>query len=457
MRYNPKLFLQVHERTALKNMPSKTPQIIKRSQHVVSRRHIDDDALNVMRRLNRNGFKAYLVGGSVRDLLIGLEPKDFDVSTDAKPQEIKRLFRNCFLVGRRFRLAHVRFGRDKVIETSTFRQAPPPPSEGDDLVQWDDNQFGSPREDAHRRDFTINALFYDLSDFSLIDHVGGLNDLKRGLIRSIGDPNVRFREDPVRMVRAVRFASRLGFKIEARTQKAILKHYEDIRLASQARLLEEIYKLFAFQSAESAFFLLWDLKLLSVMIPELDQYIKDTGGKRSAWWRYPAALDSGEHWPHGELPHSLKLAVLFDALVQQEVHKRGGGIGAAIETIQSVFEPISIELRLPRVVRYRVMRLIENQVRMDIAGQGPAPKSRVVKRMLAHPSFTESLALLEIRCAAGGTAPEVLAYWKQERERFKALGELTEGEAHQSPAPSRKRRPRRRSRRSSSGRGPSHA
>ena len=147
--------------------------IIKRSQHTVSRKNIDKDALNVMHRLNRNGHKAYLVGGSVRDLLLGRKPKDFDVSTSAKPNQVKKLFRNCFLVGRRFRLAHIRFGYHKIIETSTFRRQPEPEGDADDpnasLIQKDDNAFGTPKEDAFRRDFTINGLFYDLKDFSIID------------------------------------------------------------------------------------------------------------------------------------------------------------------------------------------------------------------------------------------------------------------------------------------------
>ncbi|MFC1591108.1 CCA tRNA nucleotidyltransferase, partial [Thermodesulfobacteriota bacterium] len=181
------------------NTGRKEPVVTSRKDHCISRRLIDRDALKVMYRLNQADFKAYLVGGGVRDLLLGRKPKDFDVTTDAHPREIKRLFRNCFLIGRRFRLAHIRFG-DKIIETSTFRReaphTPPPPGKSEAPVRKRENTFGTPEEDARMRDFTINGLFYDIRTFSVIDHVGGQNDLDSGLIRCIGDPRVRFPDDP---------------------------------------------------------------------------------------------------------------------------------------------------------------------------------------------------------------------------------------------------------------------
>ncbi len=185
---------------------SDAPTILPRSAHSLSRKQIDENTLKVLYRLHRHGYLAYLVGGSVRDLLLGRTPKDFDIGTDATPQQVKKLFRNCFLVGRRFRLAHIRFGRDQVIEVATFRRHPHPdelpedPAEHKFFVQ---NQFGTPREDAFRRDFTINALFYNIADFSIVDHVGGLKDLDNRQLRVIGDPQIRFAEDPLRMMRAL--------------------------------------------------------------------------------------------------------------------------------------------------------------------------------------------------------------------------------------------------------------
>src|ERR687884_725717 len=217
------------------------PTIVPRSQHSISRREIDSDALKVLYRLHEHNYVAYLVGGSVRDLLLGRRPKDFDIGTSAHPYQVKKLFRNCWIVGRRFRLAHVKFGQ-KVIEVATFRRqlepgeeivqdgvpAPDPTTpEGEHLIHRD-NTFGTPEEDAFRRDFTINALFYDIATFSIIDYVGGLDDLRAGVVRSIGDPLVRFREDPVRMLRAVALAARLDFTIEPTLLGAIRTHRHEI-------------------------------------------------------------------------------------------------------------------------------------------------------------------------------------------------------------------------------------
>src|SRR5262245_48494043 len=180
---------------------SVAPRVRPRSQHPISRKQIDPDALKVLYRLSGAGHKGYLVGGSVRDLLLGRVPKDFDIGTDAHPSALRRLFRNCRLIGRRFRLAHILFPGGKVIEVATFRRRPEPVDpDAPELLMTSDNTFGTPREDALRRDFTVNGLFYHISDFSILDYVGGLEDLEAGLIRTIGDPDIRFREDPVRML-----------------------------------------------------------------------------------------------------------------------------------------------------------------------------------------------------------------------------------------------------------------
>jgi poly(A) polymerase len=229
------------------------PVILDRSRHSISRRDIDPDALKVLYRLSNHGFIAYLVGGAVRDLLLGRRPADFDVGTDAHPNQIKKLFRNAFLIGRRFRLAHIRFEGGKVIEVSTFRRKP----EEEELEAEREEakpiripgrpplrpiSFGTPREDAFRRDITINALFYDISTYSVIDYVGGLEDLNLGRIRVIGEPSERFTEDPVRIWRVIRHASRLDFAIGDRTEKAIPAHLPLFAKAPGARLFEELNK-----------------------------------------------------------------------------------------------------------------------------------------------------------------------------------------------------------------------
>ena len=432
-------------------MVFKRTKVIRRADHPVSRKNIDPDALRVMQRLHQHGYKAYLVGGSVRDLILGMHPKDFDISTDAEPQQIKRLFRNCFLVGRRFRLAHIRFGYNKVIETSTFRRQPEAAGEGESLVQWDDNQFGTPVEDAFRRDFTVNGLFYDLSDFSVIDHVGGLQDLRRGLIRSIGDPNMRFREDPVRMIRAVRFAARLGFRLEARTRRALVRHAPEILSASPARLLDEVFKLFGFGAGEPAFRLLWELGLLRVLLPELDAYVAATGGRHSPLWRRLAALDSGEHWAD-RAPSSLMLAVLFEAPARAAVEAARSSGHEVAGVLQDWLEPIVLRLRIPKVGRYRVLRLMEDQILLDqaLAAKAPGKRSRryAPSRIMAHASFPESLALLEIRAASGQAEASVLEYWRQKAESHAEQHPVEEGQAEEGAAaavaPVKRRRRRRR-------------
>ena len=252
------------------------PRILARSQHTLSRKQIDPDPLRVLYRLRSSGFKGFLVGGGVRDLLLGRTPKDFDIGTDASPQQVKKLFRNCFIIGRRFRLCHVRFG-PKVVEVATFRKKAEP-DEGDTIVKRD-NTFGTPEEDAFRRDFTINALFYDIADFSIIDYTGGIDDLEAKRVRVIGDPDERFREDPVRMMRAVAIACRLGFRIDRDAQEAIRARRGEIVKSSHVRILDEIYKILRQGSARATFEQLHAMGLLAYIFPEAHKALGrgDTG------------------------------------------------------------------------------------------------------------------------------------------------------------------------------------
>ncbi len=261
-------------------MNEQQPVILTRDQHNISRKQIDPDCLKVLYRLHRHGYKAYLVGGSVRDLLLGRQPKDFDIGTDATPSQVRKLFRNCFLVGRRFRLAHIRFAGNKVIEVATFRRHPTEdelPADPDEHFHFVQNVFGSPYEDAQRRDFTINALFYNIADFSVIDHVGGLNDLENKTIRVIGDPLVRFVEDPVRILRTLEFATRLDFTIHEDIWPAIAAHKELLATAAPARIREEVMELFRRGISASVLKQCRDLGLLPHLMagyPGTDEGIK---------------------------------------------------------------------------------------------------------------------------------------------------------------------------------------
>jgi poly(A) polymerase len=247
------------------------PRILPRAEHPVSRKGIAKEALKVMYRLSGAGYLAYMVGGSVRDLMLGRVPKDFDVATDARPGEVRKLFRNSRVIGRRFRLVHVLF-RDEVVEVSTFRREPDPAEQKsdspEDLLITSDNAFGNPEQDAWRRDFTVNALFYNIADFSVIDWVGGVEDLRRRTIRAIGDPGVRFREDPVRMMRACELAGRLGFGVEEKTQAAIQELAGEMAKASPARLTEELLGLLRCGSAGPSLQWMLDLGLLDPILPE---------------------------------------------------------------------------------------------------------------------------------------------------------------------------------------------
>jgi len=223
-------------------VPEHTPRIIPRSQHCISRKNIDREALKVLYRLRDAGFSAYLVGGGVRDLLLGKTPKDFDISTDAHPGQLRKLFRNSRVIGRRFRLVQVFFRPDKIIEVSTFRCRGEEEVEGSEEVLASNNTFGTPEEDAFRRDLTINALFYEIEHFSVIDYTGGVEDLNRGIIRMVGDPTRRITRDPARMMRAVRHAARNDFTIEPATWEAICSNAPMLGHCPVSRLRDELFK-----------------------------------------------------------------------------------------------------------------------------------------------------------------------------------------------------------------------
>lgn len=303
----------------------------------LSLRDIDNDALKVVRKLLAAGHEAFLVGGCVRDLYLSRKPKDFDVATSARPEQIRRVFRNSRVIGRRFKLAHVFFG-PKIVETSTFRANPSESDEadeGDDLLITHDNEWGTVEEDARRRDFTINGLFYDIEAGKIVDFVDGVEDLDRGIIRTIGEPVVRFREDPVRMIRAIKFAARLDFTIEPETWQALLECAPDIARCSRARLVEELYKLLRGGSAGRAFELMLEANLFQHIWPAFVSLFEDEEDEHAGlhrpirgeppelpsalFWRYLAALDdyvieTGQTPSNGVIQ-----AILFAPLLDHEL------------------------------------------------------------------------------------------------------------------------------------------
>ncbi|MDR2850119.1 MAG: polynucleotide adenylyltransferase PcnB [Verrucomicrobiota bacterium] len=385
-----------------------TPVIRERADHCISRENIDPDALKVLYRLSGAGYTAFLVGGSVRDLLLGRRPKDFDVGTDAHPNDIRHLFRNCFLIGRRFRLAHVIFN-GKAIETSTFRKQPEATDSDNGLYQTEDNTFGSPEEDAKRRDFTVNGLFYDIKTFSVIDYVGGLKDLEKRTLRCIGDPNIRFREDPVRMMRAVKFAARLGFTIDRASCKAIAKHHADILNASVPRVCEEIFRLFTYGTSRAAFFLLWEFGLLRDLLPDLAAYIEGSGGKNSPLWRYLAALDADPAGP--DLSNGARIACLYypiflERLRREEAHAPNGRVNRLYPARLALHEAAQ-RLRIPKAVFYAAVNVMDSPRRFA----EPPQKGRSA-RFLFHSDFPEALAFQRILVNAENRDPALLGEWQ---------------------------------------------
>ena len=377
------------------------PVVYTRQEHCVSRRNIDPDALKVLYRLSDAGYTAYLVGGGVRDLHLGRTPKDFDVGTSALPNEVKRVFRNCFLIGRRFRLAHIRFGT-KVIETATFRQNSQTVGE---IIEHaaegpqEDNTFGTPETDAYRRDFTVNGLFYDIKDYTVIDWVGGMKDLEQKVIRAIGNPAVRFQEDPVRMMRAIKFSSRLGFTIEKRTAAAMKKYHSCILTAALPRVCEEVFRLFPYGHSAEAFRQMYEYGLLGDLVPELAAFIARDGGAKSKTFLYLKGLDDYERMMAKkgfEVSNALRAAVLMTAFFRAE-RKDGAS--------RRIMEYLTKPLGTPKSTFFTGVVLLESLRRL---AQSP---TKGKQRFLYNRDFLDALDYARIVARAEKRSEKTLNEW----------------------------------------------
>lgn len=435
-------------------------------------RDIDSDALKVVRRLIQAGHDAFLVGGCVRDLYLGIKPKDFDVATSATPEQIRKIFRNSRIIGRRFRLVHVFFG-SKVIETSTFRAAPPEQVEGEDLMIRRDNEWGSIEEDARRRDFTVNGLFYDIQVGEIVDFVDGLHDLDARLIRSIGDPVVRFAEDPVRMIRAVKFAARLDFEIEDSAWAALLEVAPDLAKCSRARLLEEMYKLLRSGAAKRSFELMLETGIFDAVWEEyLSLYKRDGGlgrdlgahnttvaapselagavtalddgsspknGKDESkqrrndsvalFWRYLGALDDYVQAVGHAPANGVLQAVLFAPLLADEIQNAPrGGLDHKLEEL--MVNPCAA-LGVARRDRELARQIMMAHRRMVAPGRRGAKVS-----MAQRQYFHDALVFLGLSVEARDDDGGALAHWQRLASSVKDEPE---------PAQNRRRKRRRRS------------
>ncbi len=431
------------------------PVIVKRTDHTLSRQNISPEALKVLYGLKEAGYIAFIAGGGVRDLLLGREPKDFDVVTDATPNEVRKVFRNSRLIGRRFRLAHVFFGRDKIIEVATFRANQPLDSQEmgelpdladsagsvektasfpslanphhvrrEDGLIVRDNLFGTPEEDALRRDFTVNALFYDIRDYSLIDYVGGLEDLKARVIRFIGEPGVRCVEDPVRMVRAVRFAAMLDFAIAPETAQAMRENYATLALANRSRLYEEVQKLFFCKAAQRAYALLREFGLYEMLFPELGSWLGPNKGTPQCR-RISEALKQVDEWRLAgrEVSPALLFALMFGGMHESravEMANEGQHHGLALHSVtMEHFGGLTERVQVPKMVRYRTAEILASQPRLTVDhGRRAAP-------LASRDFFPEAVAYLEFMVRLTGENRQALERalslpWQPRHERYES-------------------------------------
>ena len=394
------------------------PVTIPRAEHNISRANISENALKVLYRLKNAGYEAYLVGGGVRDLLLGREPKDFDVATSARPEQVEEQFRNCRLIGRRFRLAHVRFG-DEIIEVATFRASGAPDNSEEALLAHGetgrilrDNIYGSVAEDAERRDFSVNALYYDIRDFSVQDFVGGLPDLKDGVLRLIGDPELRYREDPVRMLRAVRFAVKLGFKLHPATEAPIVRLGPLLADIPPARMFEEILKLFMYGFGEQAFEALRHHGLFAQLFPRTEAAlaVEEQGFPQTFIAKALANTDSRVQQDLPVTPAFLFAALLWEPVRRMARELEAQGVHPSDALRRASDEIVSEQVQrvaLPRRFSTPMTEIFQMQPRFG-QRNGKRPQ-----RLLTHPRFRAAYDFLVLRAQAGEAEQELADWWTE--------------------------------------------
>ncbi len=425
---HPQLHKRLPRARAPKNGVNAAPEP-SRFTGLIDRDKVDADAAKVLKRLVRSGHAAYLVGGGVRDLLLGHKPKDFDIATSARPHDVRALFRNCRVIGRRFRLAHVLFAGGKIIEVATFRRDPRDPDDGgpsidtvddgdgvrimpskravdedQDLLIRHDNVFGEPYEDALRRDFTINGLFYDLERDEVIDYVGGVRDVRARVVRTIGDPAIRFREDPIRILRAIKFCARLDIGIDPELYDAMIDQRQGVARAAPPRTFEEVLRLLRGGASQRSFYLMWDTGLLAQMIPELAAYIDDAGDAAEVVWKRLLAVDRLTR--AGRLPND---AILLSALLLSPAEEYMEGERDPLSAFDSFIEDLAQRFTIPRRIRERMRLLVAMQKRFRDARVGNLAKREF---------FADAAMLYGVDCEARG-AP--LPTWAYDVSRFPSV------------------------------------
>jgi poly(A) polymerase len=417
-------------------------RVLPRPEHQISRSRISPNALKVLYRLHHAGFLAYLVGGAVRDLQLGRRPKDFDVATNARPQQVRRLFRNARVIGRRFRLAMVRFA-DEVVEVATFRRSPEPPElvngEVSDVLApaADADEYGTPEQDALRRDFTVNALFYNIADFSVIDHVGGLADLQAGVIRTIGPASERFGEDPVRMMRAVEYAARLGFALDAEAVAAIGAMRAEIRRAAPARIAYELLESLKGGQALAIFRGFQNAGLLAHIVPEADAW---GNTPECLLWRLLGAADArvaaGEVLAEETLLALLFLPGFLDALSRPAVAPTSAG---DVERVaREVLDPPTLRLALS----HHRAHLLRSALLLAWRLLAPPRSAKLVLRTLRHEAFPVAWQVVALLCVVDERVRPGVDPWIASVARVQAGLAPAVGAEHAVAAPHKRRRRR---------------
>jgi poly(A) polymerase len=436
------------------------PRVVARNDHPISRANISSNALKVLYRLRDAGFQAFLVGGAVRDLLLGLYPKDFDIATNAHPDQVKQLFRNCRLIGRRFHLAHVRFGYE-IIEVATFRAAHTSIDEDNSVDEGGhrvldergrilrDNLYGTIEEDVWRRDFTANALYYNIEDFSVWDYVGGVEDARQRILRMIGDPETRYREDPVRMLRAVRFAAKLAFTIHPDTASPIPKLAWMLDGVPPARLFDEVNKVFLAGSAHAAFELLGQLQLLEHLFPDLANALQDATANDSARELVRLGLQGTDERVRADksvTPTFLFAILMWPAILRayaKLAHGAEGDPQQLLAACDQVTARQQARVAIPKRFTLPLRELVGLQPRFE------RREGRRALRLLNHPRFRAAYDFLVLRAAAGEIDSELAKWWTDIQsapadERVARVESLAPGEPPASDGPRRRRRRRRR-------------
>ena len=448
--YYTAAFLKLKRKILLKNsgiQKASKPNIIPRPSHNVSRDEISNSALKVLYRLHKSGFQAFLVGGGVRDALLELHPKDFDIATNAHPEEIRALFANCRLIGRRFRLAHVRFGRE-IIEVATFRAATDGNEKHADVAHdhagriLRDNVYGSIGEDVWRRDFTCNALYYNIADFSIWDYVGGMEDIKRRRLVLIGDPDKRLREDPVRMLRAVRFAAKLDFKIDPSVRESIVKHVGLLQNVPAARLFDEFLKLFQTGHAEQTFVLLWKFKLFGELFPDTDKELSQD--KKFGKFVHAALVNTDRRVADGNSVTPMFLLGVFlwapvkklaEQMRSKEKMSETQSLGLAAYQISGQQQS---RISLPRRFTAPMREMLAMQPRFDVQ------KGKRACNLLEHRRFRAAYDFMMLRAEVGEIDIETAHFWTDVQKQNADERRESFGISQTARTGKRRRRPRRR-------------